>query len=106
MNEKKKAKDKRLKDFSAIIRKRRFEMGHLNAEILANKHKLNRSVYQRWENGEDMNLSSLLKLLEVLEMKGSELFEIWEEKNREMPPFKFHYAMVAEMNGEYEKKKK
>lgn len=101
-----KKKDKRLGDFSAIIRRRRVELGHNNAELLANKHNVNRSVYQRWENGEDLNLTSLLKLLEMLEMKGSELFELWENRNENMPPHRYLFAMVADDEEKYQGVKK
>lgn len=98
-----KKKDGRLIEFSVIIRRKRIELGYNNAEIFANHHGLNRSVYQRWENGEDLNLSSLLRLLEVLEMKGSELFEKWEERCEVMPPQRTFLNMVAEKKVEYKK---
>jgi hypothetical protein len=100
-----KKKDDRLHDFSAIIRRRRFELKYNSAELFANDHGINRSVYQRWENGEDLNLTSLLKLLEILGMKGSDFFEKWEHRNENMPPVKYHLQTVAENEENYPKKK-
>lgn len=96
-----KKKDVRLHEFSVIIRKRRLELGYSNAELFANDHGLNRSVYQRWENGEDLNLSSLLKLLEILQMKGSEFFELLEKRCDIMPPCKFILSIVADEEESY-----
>ncbi len=101
-----KKKDVRLHEFSVVIRKRRLELGYTNAEMFANHHGLNRSVYQRWENGEDLNLSSLLKLLEILEMKGSEFFEQLEKRSELMPPCKYIMSLVAEMKEEYSESKR
>lgn len=101
-----KKKDVRLHEFSVIIRKRRLELGYSNAEMFANHHGLNRSVYQRWENGEDLNLSSLLKLLEILEMKGSEFFELLENRCELMPPCKYIMSIVADIKEEYNDNKK
>lgn len=97
-----KNKDTRLYDFAVIIRNIRISQGYNSAEKFATDHGLNRSVYQRWENGEDLNLSSLLRLLELFGISGSDLFSKWESINDEMPkciPEKF--SMVAEGKGGY-----
>ncbi len=97
-----KFKDKRLCDFSVIIRNRRIELGYSSAERFANDHKLNRSVYQRWENGEDLNLSSLMRLLDILKMSGKMLFEKWEKANIHMPQDReVDLSLVAERKEMY-----
>lgn len=100
-------KDRRLMDMACIIRNRRIELGYTSGEKFANKHKLNRSVYQRWENGEDLNLTSLIKLLDILKMSGKTLFEKWENSRADMPrDFDINeLRMVAEEKEPYEKAK-
>lgn len=80
-----KNKDKRLYDFAIIIRNQRLDLGYSSAEKFSYAHGINRSVYQRWENGEDLNLSSLLRLCELLGLSASDLFRMWEECNEKMP---------------------
>ncbi len=101
-------KDRRLMDMACIIRNRRIELGYNSGEKFANKHKLNRSVYQRWENGEDLNVTSLIKLLEILKMSGKTLFEKWENSRTDMPrDFDINeLRMVAEEKEPYEKVEK
>ena len=78
-------KDKRLMDMACIIRNRRIELGFTSGEKFAHEHKLNRSVYQRWENGEDLNLTSFIRLLDNLKMSGKTFFEKWEKARPDMP---------------------
>lgn len=80
-----KEKDKRLYDFAVIIRNQRISLGYTSAEKFSLAHGINRSVYQRWENGEDLNLSSLLRLCEIIGIGASDLFRMWEECNDRMP---------------------
>lgn len=78
-------RDKRFFDLAIIIRKRRMELGYKSAEKFAYDNNLNRSVYQRWENAEDLNVTSLIKLLYTLKMSASTLFEKWEQVSDNMP---------------------
>jgi|688.fasta_scaffold126541_2 transcriptional regulator with XRE-family HTH domain len=78
-------RDKRFFDLASIIRKRRVELGYKSAEKFAYDNNLNRSVYQRWENAEDLNVTSLIKLLYTLKMSASTLFEKWEKVSDDMP---------------------
>lgn len=78
-------RDKRFFDLASIIRKRRLELGYKSAEKFAYDNNLNRSVYQRWENAEDLNVTSLIKLLYTLRMSASTLFEKWEQVSDSMP---------------------
>lgn len=98
-----KRKDRRLIDLSIIIRKKRIAMGYNSAEKFAIDKGLNRSVYQRWENGEDLNISSLLRLLSLLGLSASELFREWEDMNDDMPQAQQNLSMVAEQKKGYRK---
>lgn len=49
--------------------------GEYNYERFAFKHDLNRSQLWRYENGEDMYLSSLLKVLAALDISLSDFFK-------------------------------
>ncbi len=100
-------KDKRLMDMACIIRNRRIELGYTSGEKFAFHHKLNRSVYQRWENGEDLNLTSLIRLLDILKMSGKTLFEKWENARDDMPKdLPIELPMVAEEKETYKQRKK
>ena len=50
---------------SRKIKALRKEKGFKNYEFFAYEHEISRSQYWRYENGEDMRLSTLLKLLEI-----------------------------------------
>lgn len=80
-----KSKDKRLYDLALILRNQRIDLGYTSAEKFSNAHGINRSVYQRWESGEDLNITSLLRLCEIIGMSASDLFKAWEECNAKMP---------------------
>jgi transcriptional regulator with XRE-family HTH domain len=83
-----KEKDKRLYDFAVIIRNQRIRLGFSSAEKFSVQNGINRSVYQRWENGEDLNISSLLRLCDILGLSASDLFRLWEQCNDKMPKTK------------------
>ncbi len=89
-----KNKDKRLYDLALIIRNQRIELGYSSAEKFSYAHGINRSVYQRWENGEDLNLSSLLRLCDLLGLSASDLFRMWEECNEKMPKTRLHQRLI------------
>mgnify|MGYP000022396378 FL=1 len=80
-----KSKDTRLYDLAYLIRNRRLELGYTSAEKFSNEKGINRSVYQRWESGEDLNLTSFLKLCDMHHISASALFIKWEQANRLMP---------------------
>jgi len=48
------------------IRNRRIELGYNSAEQFAFENKLNRSTYQRVEQGKNMTLDTLLKVAQAL----------------------------------------
>ena len=57
----------------------------LKEQKFSNEKGINRSVYQRWESGEDLNLTSFLKLCDMHHISASALFIKWEQANRLMP---------------------
>lgn len=56
------------------LKELRVERGFSNYENFAFTHNLPRSQYGRYENGEDMRLSSLIKVLEAMEVSLEEFF--------------------------------
>jgi len=48
------------------IRNRRIELGYNSAEQFAFENKLNRSTYQRVEQGKNMTLDTLVKIAQAL----------------------------------------
>lgn len=58
--------DNRLPDLAYKIRQRRYELGYKSGETFAKEKGINRSIYQRWEQGYDMNMSSYLRLCDAL----------------------------------------
>ncbi len=52
----------------------RKQKGYSNYEDFANRHNINRSQYGRYENGENLRLSSLEKVLDALGVTIKEFF--------------------------------
>lgn len=52
----------------------RIQKGFSNYENFAFSHELPRSQYGRYENGEDMRLSSLIKVLEAMDVTLEDFF--------------------------------
>ena len=52
----------------------RIKKGYTSHETFANKHDFNRTQYFRYEHGEDLRYSSLLKLVEAFGMTMEEFF--------------------------------
>jgi transcriptional regulator with XRE-family HTH domain len=90
MAKKKTKRNADLFDLAFVIRQIRIEMGYSSAERFANEHGLNRSVYQRWESGEDIKLSNLLRLCTIFNLTPIELFIMWEDCNKRAPKTKLH----------------
>ena len=63
-----------LKLLGARIRSLREAKGERNYEKFAFKHDLNRTQLWRYENGEDLYFSSLLKVLSALDITLAEFF--------------------------------
>ena len=70
-----------LSNLGARIKAMRKARGYSNYEQFAYKHEINRSQYGRYENGEDLRFSSLLKVLKSLDISLEEFFgEGFEEE--------------------------
>lgn len=59
----------------ANIRKRRLEKGHTNYRKFAEANGFNRTQYLNWEHGEDLRVSSLLKVAQALNIEPQELLK-------------------------------
>ena len=66
--------EKELSNLGACIKALRKARGDSNYEQFAYKHEINRSQYGRYENGEDLRFSSLLKVLKALDVSLAEFF--------------------------------
>ena len=55
------------------IRNKRIELGYNSAEQFAFENKLNRSTYQRVEQGKNMTLDTLVKVAQALKIDIKEL---------------------------------
>lgn len=70
-----------LSNLGARIKALRKARAYSNYEQFAYKHEINRSQYGRYENGEDLRFSSLLKVLKALDISLAEFFgEGFEEE--------------------------
>lgn len=54
---------------------RKNKMGYSSAEIFAYDHGFGRTQYARYENGEDLRFSTLVKIVGAFEMTMAEFFE-------------------------------
>lgn len=70
-----------LKTVGARFKALRIEKGYANYENFAFKNDLSRSQVWRYENGEDLKVSSLLKMLNALDVSLDEFFNEKLEKD-------------------------
>jgi transcriptional regulator with XRE-family HTH domain len=56
------------------IRSLRVKKGYSNYENFAYEHKIPRAQYGRYENGEDLRYSSLVKIVKAFDMTIAEFF--------------------------------
>ncbi len=54
-----------IKNLGARIKELRIKKGYSNAEFFAYDHRINRSQYGKYERGEDLRFSSLLRIIEI-----------------------------------------
>ena len=66
--------EKQLANLGARIQALRKARGYSNYERFAYENEINRSQYGRYENGEDLRFSSLLKVLKALDISLAEFF--------------------------------
>ncbi|MDW3194301.1 MAG: helix-turn-helix domain-containing protein [Cytophagales bacterium] len=63
-----------LAKLAARIKSLRISKGYSNYENFAFEHKIPRAQYGRYEKGEDLRYSSLLKIIKAFDMTISEFF--------------------------------
>lgn len=63
-----------LKKLGARIKALRIEKGYTNYENFAFEHDIPRAQFGRYERGEDLRYSSLLKVIEAFDMSPKEFF--------------------------------
>ena len=73
-NPPKKALGKELTQLGKRIKTLRLKKGHSNYEYFAYEHNIPRAQYGRYENGEDLRFSSLLKIVKAFDMTLKEFF--------------------------------
>jgi transcriptional regulator with XRE-family HTH domain len=64
-----------LSNLGMRLRKLRIDRGYTNYEQFAFEHNLPRAQYGRYEQGQDLRFSSLLKVLRALNITLEEFFE-------------------------------
>jgi len=75
--------DKQLKNLGNRIKQIRKAKGYSNYEKFAHQHDFNRSSYGRFESGEDIRFSSLLRVLDAFDMDIQEFFaDGFDRKNK------------------------
>lgn len=75
MSNEKKADNVFIQKLSKRIKQLRIDKGYSSYEYFAYDHGFSRSQYGRYEKGEDLRVSSLIKLIEAFEMTPSEFFQ-------------------------------
>jgi transcriptional regulator with XRE-family HTH domain len=66
--------DEVLQKMGKRIRELRIKKGFTNMDIFAYEHGFARAQYGRYENGEDLRFSTLLRLINAFEMSLEEFF--------------------------------
>lgn len=66
---------KQLKNLGNRLREIRIEKGYSNYEQFAFEHELPRAQYGRYERGQDLRFSSLLKVLKALDVSLEDFFK-------------------------------
>jgi transcriptional regulator with XRE-family HTH domain len=63
-----------IKKLAVRIKSLRVSKGYTNADFFAYENNISRALYSRWERGEDMRFSSLMKVIKAFEMTPEEFF--------------------------------
>jgi transcriptional regulator with XRE-family HTH domain len=66
---------RQLKNLGNKLRMLRLEQGYSNYEQFAYEHNLPRAQYGRYEQGQDLRFSSLLKVLKALNVTPQDFFK-------------------------------
>ena len=67
-----------LENFASRLRKLRIEKGYSNYEVFAYDNNFSRTQYGRYEKGQDLRFTSLLRLLRALDISFEEFFKDFE----------------------------
>lgn len=67
--------EQKLKALGNRLRELRIEKGYKNYEQFAFDHNISRAQYGRYENGQDLRFSSLLKVLKALDISLEDFFK-------------------------------
>jgi transcriptional regulator with XRE-family HTH domain len=68
-------KKQQLQNLGERLKKLRISKGYTSYEYFAYDHNLPRAQYGRYEKGEDLKFSSLLKVLRALDISLTDFFE-------------------------------
>lgn len=68
-------KQEQLKKLAERIKELRIKKGYTSYEYFAYDHNIPRAQYGRYEKGEDLKFSSLLKVINALDISLKEFFE-------------------------------
>lgn len=63
-----------IKNLGARIKQLRIAKGYTNAEFFAYDHKIYRSQYGKYERGEDLRFSSLIRIIQIHNLTLHEFF--------------------------------
>ncbi len=63
-----------IKNLGARIKQLRIAKGYTNAEFFAYDHKINRSQYGKYERGEDLRFSSLVRITQIHNLSLKDFF--------------------------------
>lgn len=72
--EKNKAAEKELQKLGSRIKQLRIQKGYTSYEYFAYEKNISRAQYGRYENGEDLRYSSLIKIVKAFDMSMEEFF--------------------------------
>lgn len=68
-------KQEQLQNLANRLKQLRIEKGYSSYEYFAYDHNIPRAQYGRYEKGEDLKFSSLLKILKALDISLKDFFE-------------------------------
>lgn len=64
------------KQLGERIKALRMQKGYTSHELFAYEHDFNRTQYGRYERGEDLRFSTLLRIIEAFDMTVTEFFSV------------------------------
>ena len=67
---------KQLQNLGKRLRELRIARGYTNYELVAYDNQIPRAQYGRYENGQDLRFSSLLKILKALDISLEDFFKM------------------------------